>query len=65
LIAKTYGVRRIVSRDEQIWPFCKLCFGFPFVLLLTVMWIENICIARKKAAQKKVEDDKLKEKKDK
>jgi hypothetical protein len=40
LIAKTYGVRRIVS-EEHIWDFCIFCMVTPFVLLILGMVYEG------------------------
>ena len=41
LLAKTFGIRRFVAKEEHIWPACVGMFAFPIVLLFVVMIIER------------------------
>ena len=52
LIAKTYGVRRIVS-EENIWPFCVGCMVVPFLLLIGTIIFEGYYLRKKKAEKDK------------
>ena len=52
LIAKTYGVRRIVS-EEHIWDFCIFCMVAPFVLLILGMIYEGHYLKQQKIQKEK------------
>lgn len=58
LFAKTFGIRRIVTEEGNILPFCCCMMVAPFIILIVVLAVENMLSRRKRLA---LED---KEKKD-
>jgi hypothetical protein len=50
LFAKTFGVRRIITSEENILPFCCWMLVAPFILLIVVIAVENMVAKRNKLA---------------
>lgn len=48
LIAKTYGVRRLVA-EENIWTFCVWCMVTPFAALMIAICYEGHYLKKMKA----------------
>ena len=65
LIAKTYGIRRIIKDDANIWPACVLMACCPFMLLMVVMLYEARIMKANKALKTTAKTVEEKEKKDK
>lgn len=60
LLAKTFGIRRIVSNDDHIWPVCVGLFVFPIALLFVVMIFEQMYYVPPKSLKKDFDDDNYK-----
>ena len=52
LIAKTYGVRRLVA-EENIWAFCLFCLIGPFVLLILGIMYEGYYLKQQRLKKEK------------
>lgn len=46
LFAKTFGVRRLITSDENILPFCIAVMAVPFLLFILAIVIENTLLFR-------------------
>jgi len=64
LIAKTYGIRRLVSDESKIWPTCVFIMCSPFFILIAVMIFETKCQRKKEEPRVIVIDPRKKKKTD-
>ena len=61
LLAKTYGIRRIVKKEENILPVALLILSTPFIIFVVAITYD-VCNQRKRARILEMNKQKLREK---